>query len=169
LRAVHSWLSSRRDRRIAGFVAAEQTIMVPEQSARRPGFLEGRAIRLSDGQEWSLPLRDPERDDPEYDGLLAVVCEAEDRSEGMLAELALTIFLLTRNYHLAPTQLERLLQFPTGDPGLTALEAGVHWVVEESLRRLQPPKNTGEASAWSGPASFDPRRTWSLRGLLGLR
>jgi hypothetical protein len=158
--------------RIARRVPAEETIVVPEPLKRRPGFIEGRAVRLSDGQEWWLPFRDPARDDLEYDALLAVICEAEDRVEGLLAELALTIFLLTRNYELAPNQLERLLQFRADDPSLRRLQAAVHEVVVESLRRLHPEeavKNSGEMPTWGNGGSFVPHKTWSLRGLLGLR
>ena len=146
--------------------------MVAEKSTRRPEFVEGRAVRLTDGQEWSLPIRDPARHEPEYDALLSVICEVEDRAEGMLAELALTIFLLNRNYDLAPTELARLLDFPSNDPGLCALQDTVHGVVLESLRRLhrEPPvARPGETPAWGVERAIARHRTWSLRGLLGLR
>jgi hypothetical protein len=114
-----------------------------ERSARKPGFVEGVAVRLSDGGVWSLPLRDPDRPEPEYDTLLAVVCEAENRTEGLRAELALTIHLLDRNYDLSGDELAALLSFPPGDPDLAELQDEVHGLVLESLRRLRQAREVG--------------------------
>src|SRR5437763_1354519 len=90
--------------------------MLDESRARRPGFVEGAWVRLSDGSEWSLPRRDPTCVDPEYDAQLRAVFEAEDSAGVLRAELALTIFLLLRNYVLPPRDLSRLLTFAPGDP-----------------------------------------------------
>ncbi len=107
--------------------------MIDEPSARRPGFVDGPRVRLADGQSWSLPLREPVGLDPEYDALLALVLDAEDRAEGLRAELALTIFLLTRNYDLTPGSLDALLNIEPNDPALNELQRVVHQIACESI------------------------------------
>jgi hypothetical protein len=106
-----------------------------EPSARRAEFAPGATVVLADGQGWSLPLRDAARDDPEYDALLDAVAEAEDTAERLRAELALTIFLLDRNYALNPDEIRALLTFRPGDPRLSEAQAAVHALALESLRR----------------------------------
>jgi hypothetical protein len=130
--------------------------MFDEISTRRPGFIEGRRVRLADGRAWSLPLRDPVGEDPEYDAILAAVNEAEDRSECLLAEFALTIFLLTRNYDLRPDPLETLLSFPQGDPALAALQEAVHALYLESVRRSRAAAGATEASVVKRSHPFRP-------------
>ncbi len=110
---------------------------IDEASARRPGFVAGPTVRLSDGSEWSLPLREPSGVDLEYDGLLRMVAESSHPDETLRAELALTIFLLTRNYDLTAQSLGRLLRFAPGDPALIVLQRDVHAIARESLRRVQ--------------------------------
>jgi hypothetical protein len=104
-----------------------------ECAVRGEGFVAGRWVRLADGQEWSLPVRSAVGVDPEYDALLGVVFEAESRAEGLRAELALTIFLLTRNYVLSSDALDRLLRFASADPALATLQRAVHELVLESM------------------------------------
>src|SRR4051794_14479361 len=100
--------------------------MMDESALRRTGFVEGPRVRLADGGLWALPLRDPKLDDPDYDALLAMVAESEDRAEMLRSELALTIFLLMRNYDLLPDALDVLLRFAPGDPALAATQGAVH-------------------------------------------
>lgn len=148
--------------------------MPQEYSARKPGLVEGVTVRLSDGGLWLLPLRDPGRIQPGYDELLAAVCEAEDRPEGLRAELALAVYLLDRNYDLSADQLLSLLSFPPGDPDLIALQEALHGVVLESLARLRrageigklPEDSSPERHLKAGPAK--PTRPQSF-GTLGLR
>jgi hypothetical protein len=111
--------------------------MFDERSRRREGFAAGVPVRLSDGGTWMLPVRDPERVEPDYDALLNVVFEAEDRSEGLRSELALTIYLLDRNYDLSGDELGALLSFEANDPALAELQEAAHRVVLESARRLR--------------------------------
>ena len=56
------------------------TIM-DERNMRRSEFVEGTRIALADGQRWSFPPRPTGQDDPEYDGLLRTIFEAEDDPE----------------------------------------------------------------------------------------
>ena len=108
-----------------------------ETRARRTGFVVGPTVRLADGRDWSLPLREPGVSDREYDALLALIDTSEDRNEALRAELALTIFLLLRNYDLPPDAVDFLLRFAPGDRALAVLQAGVHEVACESARRLK--------------------------------
>jgi hypothetical protein len=107
---------------------------------------------MADGNDWSLPIRSAVCADPEYDELLQVVCEAENRSERLLAELAMTIFLLTRNYNLAPDGLDGLLRFGAGHPGLTSLQQAVHDLGRESMERSR----TARAFRTTTPAMARP-------------
>jgi hypothetical protein len=107
-----------------------------ERPARKPDFVGGVHVRLSDGSWRSLPLRDPDKSEPEYDGLLVVICEAEDREERLLGELALTVHLLEHNYAFAPGELADLLSFSREDPALAELQNAVGGLVSESVRRL---------------------------------
>jgi hypothetical protein len=111
--------------------------VLDEPSVRTPWFVDGPRVRLADGQEWSLPLREPYGDDLEYDSLLALVTGSEDHAETLRAELALSIFLLTRNYELSPEALDSILRFASDDPDLNALQRAVHEVACESFRRGQ--------------------------------
>lgn len=116
--------------------------MTPDEcSARRSAFVDGPRVRLADGGVWTLPHRDLSHDDPEYDALVAAVFEAEDGAEALRAGLALTIFLLDRNYALGPDALSSLLTFPPGDPDLIALQRDVHALALKTARR------TGQAGA----------------------
>jgi hypothetical protein len=52
--------------------------------------------------------------------------EVEDFTEALQAELAVTIYLLRRNYELSPDQLALLLTFAPDDPALPALQKAMH-------------------------------------------
>ncbi len=153
--------------------------MVDERSVRRPGFIEGTRIRLADGQSWSFPASQPDRDDPEYDQVLRAVFEAEDDAERLRAELALTILLLARNYHLGPADYQELLGYPPGDPALARLQREVHQMVLDHAEKLgirgkrhrtsdpvRPVPGTGDKSGGdkSGPVNRRSRlrSAWSL-------
>jgi hypothetical protein len=105
--------------------------------SRRSGFEAGVDIRLSDGAVWTLPV--PSQIDAEYHALIAAVREAEDHAEGLRAELALTIFLLDRNYQLEPEELSSLLSFAPHDPALTTLQGAVKDVVRKVVARGSVP------------------------------
>lgn len=134
--------------------------MSPEDS-RTDDLGHGDEVRvcLSDGRTWALPLRASAGSDPEYDALLAAVCEAADRAEGLRAELALTIFLLDRTYKLPADRLGSLLSFEPESPALDALQRSVHDLALRSLERRRAARRSGSER----PAG----RRWSSRsGLL---
>jgi hypothetical protein len=99
--------------------------------------MEGINVRLSDGEMWALSLGDPIRNDPEFDALIAAAMDVEDIHDALLAELALTIFLLRRNYDLDSDQLTSLLTFAPGDPALSVLQRMVHDLVVAMSARKQ--------------------------------
>jgi len=107
--------------------------MLDERKIRRSGFREGRWVCLSDGRRWALAASDHYESDPECDALLRTIAQAEDKNELLFAELALTIFLLTKNYHLHASDIQSLLQFNTDDPALASLQRDVHAFVLETL------------------------------------
>jgi len=109
-----------------------------ERLARRPSFKEGAKVWLSDGQPWTLPPCDPSRDEPDYTALLRAIEEAETRFEGLRLELALTIFLLNRNYALSPERLNDLLCFSPDDPAVTVFQRDVHRFVLAQFERCPP-------------------------------
>lgn len=116
---------------------------------------------------WWLPLRDPQLPDPEYDGLLEAVYDAEDRPSGLHAEFVLLIFLMTRNYDLPADVLNALLSFPAGDPALTQLQASVHELVIESARLAHQAKGSAPRPGQARETGNAPRiRSERLMGPL---
>jgi hypothetical protein len=133
--------------------------MQDERALRRPVFVEGTSVVLADGQSWSLPERRRDRDDPEYDGMLRMILEAEDVAERLRSELALTIFLLSRNYELSPEHYRTLLGFESGDPALATLQRDVHALVVAQLESLPSERTTTEVEL---PISDAPTFPWNL-------
>jgi hypothetical protein len=99
--------------------------------------MEGINVRLSDGKVWTLSLGDHIRNDPEFDALIAAAIDVEDVHDALRAELALTIFLLRRNYELNSDQLTSVLTFAPGDPALSVLQSAVHGLVVGMSARKQ--------------------------------
>ncbi|SIO61564.1 hypothetical protein SAMN05444166_6791 [Singulisphaera sp. GP187] len=91
-------------------------------------------VRLADGETWDPTVGDPARQDPEFDALLAAAIDVEDHSEALRAELALTIYLLRRNYDLSPDELALLLTFTPDDPALATLQSAIHDLVVERIQ-----------------------------------
>jgi hypothetical protein len=114
--------------------------MVDESSRRLPSHQSGRRIRLADGRSWSLPAPPVSNEprglsaDPEYDQLLDAASEADSEAERSLAGLALVLFLLGRNYDLAPSDYQELLTFPPDSPALREWRDDVRELVDEHLR-----------------------------------
>lgn len=117
-----------------------------EARSRRPDFLGGPAVTLSDGNPWHLPrpLSYFAMDDDdagvkrrwnlgdEYETLFARYQQAVEDMDFVTGELALGTFLLLRNYDLTPAQAGGLLRFGYGrnaDPGAVAVREAVMAVV----------------------------------------
>ena len=127
--------------------------MRDEKSLRRPDFLPGCAVRMADGQVWSLPKApdpyagtadagtSPFADggvlDREYQATIAAVLDAEDEAERLRAELALAILLLTRNYKLRPADYQELLCDRPGSPVIASLQEAFHAVALEHARHFR--------------------------------
>ena len=129
-----------------------------ERTARRPEFQEGQWIRFADGRSWSVPLGNPASIDKERDDLFLAIRQAEDQSELLQCELALTIHLLTKNYDLQSTELESLLSFEPEDPALDVLQREIHAYVLKSLG-FPTQESTRAASPSREPLSVS--RGWS--------
>ncbi|WP_165250211.1 oxysterol-binding protein [Paludisphaera soli] len=126
--------------------------MVDESSRRLPTHRPGRKIRLADGRPWFVPApptsNEPHdlRAGPEYDQLLDAACEADSEAERFLAELALVLFLLGRNYDLGPSDYQQLLSFPPDSPALLEWRAELGELVREHLRARGGPSGPAPAS-----------------------
>jgi hypothetical protein len=107
--------------------------MMDEQAQRRATFVEGTPIRLADGQTWTLPALGALKDDPMAEGLLRAIGEAESEPERLRDELALTICLLSRNYHLKPEAYPEVLGFRPGDAAQGELRRTVRRIALEAL------------------------------------
>jgi hypothetical protein len=142
--------------------------MREEHVARRPQLIAGIVVRLADRQEWWLPTADALRGDSEFEALLRAIDESEDCSEMMLGELAVTIFLLRRNYALGAADLEALLSFGGDRPDREALQRAVHELAVEGITRSQARKFSaaGEVSAtgsgWGSTLVRWFRAVWPL-------
>src|SRR4051794_40414025 len=105
--------------------------MTDEWCLRRPDFLPGTQVRLGGGQEWTLPdpparpavnasgPADPWRGGcdsigTDYEATVAAILDAEDEAGRLLAELALAICLLGRNYTLTPADYREILGGESG-------------------------------------------------------
>jgi hypothetical protein len=105
-----------------------------ERSLRKPGFSEGLAVTLADGQEWVLPkprIRfKPKIVDgqveiiggcsfgPEFDDKLDIlfgVTEA-DPAERLRVKFEVAVRLLATNYNLEPDNFAELIVLEPGDP-----------------------------------------------------
>lgn len=113
-----------------------------EQALRLPDFREGVAACLADGQDWILA--GPPQDDEEaadfgrdYEALVSAVLEASDLAERRLAELCLAIFLLGKNYDLSSADYEALLELPSGDQALVAMQEAFHEIAAAHVQNLQ--------------------------------
>lgn len=104
--------------------------LLDEKSLRRPGFDPGRAVKLEDGQLWSIPCPliewAPDFDlagevqlasmttfGPEFDQLIADVENAELKGDEARALFRLARNLLDRNYDLRPEHYRTLLRYQT--------------------------------------------------------
>ncbi len=131
--------------------------------------IDGLRVRLADGQVWTLPYRAPSGDDPEYDALLTMIDEANDRSEGLRAELALTIFLLHRAYDLDSDRLNALLSFEPESPDLPTLQDAIHSLVLVSMERSRAALSTlAEASEGRSPGPHAPLAAPKRKSPLGM-
>src|SRR4051812_12212403 len=99
--------------------------MIDERALRRPNYVEGKGIRLANGQVWSFPERPPLQDDHELIAVLREIGESEDEPDQLRAELTLAILLLSRNYDLTPADYQAILGFDPGDPALEEMQRGV--------------------------------------------
>lgn len=107
-----------------------------EQALRRPAFVEGTRIRLANGQDWSFPDQPLHPEDHELIAVLRAIVEAEDESERLRGELALSILLLSRNYDLSPTDFQAILSYAPGDPALAEMQHVVHDLATRHSRDL---------------------------------
>lgn len=101
--------------------------MLDEASKRCAAFTTGAAVKLSDGQVWTLPrpvvvFRPAENeagfeikirigDDGKFSRAFDAFDEAKETSETIKAELAMASALLLANYDLAPSEVADLLEF----------------------------------------------------------
>ncbi|MFO0908517.1 MAG: hypothetical protein U0794_09170 [Isosphaeraceae bacterium] len=100
--------------------------MTDHLATRPPRYAGGIPVRLADGRSWCLAPPSALDGDPQFDALLAGVEQADDQFERRRAELALAIFLLTRNYDLSAAELNSLLSFEHDAAGRDTFALSVH-------------------------------------------
>jgi hypothetical protein len=108
--------------------------MLDEKSRRKPGFSEGHAVTLADGQQWTLPkprirfrprIVDGQVEigggpsfGPEFDAKLDIlfgVADAEP-AERLRVKFEVAVRLLLANYDLSADDLAALIVLEPGDP-----------------------------------------------------
>lgn len=154
--------------------------MRQERDLRRPRFRGGFALRLVDGQVWSLPTPDEPVDatvmpgaswrGPDYRALLSALAEAGDESELFLAELALAIHLITWNYEVDGPDLVDIFDDRDGDRARAELSLALHALATAHLRSAagRPGLGLDQGLGWPDPAA--PRPAWGfVSRFLGLR
>jgi hypothetical protein len=133
--------------------------MHDEEALRTTSFEDATRVRLADGQVWSLPTSWTAGGDPESDALLEEVFAAEDEAGRLQAELALTLFALSRNYRLTAHDYQELLGFAPGDTRLGELQQAVHEMVLQALSEprsavVQRHKPPPRSSVWGLVGQF---------------
>lgn len=103
--------------------------MTDERSRRRTTFQDGTPVQLADGQYWSLPSLAENETDPVVEELRRGIAAPSEEPERLRDELAMTILLLSRNYHLTPETFPQILGFRPGDPARGELQRTVRRVV----------------------------------------
>lgn len=104
---------------------------------------------MADDQEWTIPDPGcPEVRGAEYEALLQALTEAGDEADLLRAELALTIYLLCRNYRLAPDDYSAILGVSGDDDRLARVQAGCRAAASAHIARgraslPQQPDRTG--------------------------
>lgn len=136
-----------------------------ELALRRPEFVEGVTITLSDGQAWAFPLpvvvdyyprRGPDGKayvsqgfdlGPVYDDLLEQYVAAEDPATELAVLAALAFELLARNYTLTFQDLRHLLRIkPPGHPEREANNAMWGAVADTVVGVAPKPSPVGSSS-----------------------
>jgi len=147
--------------------------MIDEHAQRRATFQEGTSIQLADGQVWSLPGFSTDEPDPVLNSLLRAVGGSEEGPERLRDEIALTILLLSRNYHLSPEAYPQILDFRPGDPARAQFQHTLHQLalgtpvsplvnlVPNVDRRPRPSRRWGLSAA--GETLSKAYSRWSLR------
>lgn len=109
--------------------------MLDEKALRKPGFSEGYAVTLADGQAWTFPKRSysfyPEISEDgtvtlgresnfggNYDRQLDILFRDEDADDSdlMLLQFRLSVDLLKRNYDLTGDDFRQILRLDSSAP-----------------------------------------------------
>jgi hypothetical protein len=133
--------------------------MNDERTLRRATFEPGVAVRLADGRRWWIPSLSGERIDATLADAFRAIADAEDETDVLRAELALTIALLSQNYALAPEDFPRILSYRPGDPAQAETRRAIRSLVADSAPRLR-----ASSSDSPGPGSVESPRRWIDRG-----
>ena len=134
--------------------------MLYEIALRRSRFHPGPAVRLADGQAWTLPEpTSPGVVGEEYDALLDALGEAADTPERLRSELALAIYLLQCNYRLEPACYMALLDCPAGDVALLRMQRAFREVAESHVAHRRA-RDARRAESTRPVAAPSPR--WSF-------
>jgi hypothetical protein len=115
---------------------------------------------LADDQEWSFPDPPLPGVDAEYEALLEARREAEDSAEVLRIELAISFYLLSRNYDLTPADYLRIFDFEGDRTRLRSVQTAVSAML--SVRPKQGPGSSGPDQAASRGESARTGRlsTW---------
>jgi hypothetical protein len=109
--------------------------MVSEKARRRAEFQAGTGIKMADGQEWLFSSPPPPGTDAEYDGLVEGLLEAEDQNDARKSELAIAMFLLSRNYQPTPREYEEIFSFRTQDATRSSAQEAISGLISADLDR----------------------------------
>ncbi len=113
--------------------------MVAEKTRRKSGFAGGVWIRMADGQEWLFSNPPAPGNDPEYDALVQGLLEAEDESEARKFELAIAIWLLSRNYQPSPREYEEIFSFASDNAARSCAQEAISTLIASNLGRTLRP------------------------------
>jgi hypothetical protein len=126
--------------------------MIAEYTRRRAGFQNGEWITMADGQEWLFTNPPAPGVDAEYDGLVEGLLEAEDAAEARKFELAIAIFLLSRNYQPSPRDFEEIFCFGNNLAARDSAQEAISTLISSNLE----PRRRRADNGWSSPGVHRP-------------
>jgi hypothetical protein len=121
--------------------------MVAVKARRRSAFQGGAWIKMADGREWLFSSPPALGVHADYDALAHALLEAEDRTEARKCQLAIAIFLLSRNYEPSPSEYVKVFYFGSDDAAQSSAEEAISSLIRSNLDQERRHVAPGQAAS----------------------
>jgi hypothetical protein len=88
---------------------------------------------MADRQNWMFPHPPAAGIDREFDAMMRIHHESEDRDDERRIELAMAILLLSRNYDPRPDEYEAIFSFGTDQSARSVAQAAISELIHHDL------------------------------------